>query len=93
VAVTSRAHAYARAEFVLRGDFKYDDANTQGQEAYSITNFRAGARGKVLFGEAWIRNAFDTRYIPLAFAFPTPSGFLGESGAPRTFGIRAGLTF
>jgi iron complex outermembrane recepter protein len=93
VAVSSRAHAYARAEFVFRGDFKYDDANTQGQAAYSIANFRAGVRGKLLFGEAWIRNAFDTRYIPLAFAFPTPSGFLGEPGAPRTFGLRAGLTF
>ena len=93
VAVTSRAHAYARAEFVFRGDFKYDDANTQGQAAYSVANFRVGLRGKLLFGEAWIRNAFDTRYIPLAFAFPTQSGFLGEPGAPRTFGIRAGLTF
>ena len=93
VAVTSSARAYARAELVFRGAFEYDDANTGGQAAYWIANFRAGMRGKHLFGEAWINNAFDTRYVPLAFAYPTPSGFLGEPGAPRTFGVRAGLTF
>jgi outer membrane receptor protein involved in Fe transport len=52
-------------------------------------------RGSLLFAEAWIRNAFDTRYVPIAFAYPglAPSGFIGEAGAPRTFGIRAGVTF
>jgi iron complex outermembrane receptor protein len=46
--------------------------------------------------EAWMKNVFDTRYIPVALAFDpriAPSGFLGESGAPRTFGINAGVTF
>jgi outer membrane protein assembly factor BamB len=39
--------------------------------------------------------AFDTHYIPLAFPQPglAPSGFLGENGAPRTFGVRVGATF
>ena len=66
-----------------------------GQEAYSIANFRAGLRGKRLFGEAWLRNAFDTQYMPIAFPYPglAPSGFVGESGAPRTFGLRVGVTF
>jgi outer membrane receptor protein involved in Fe transport len=43
----------------------------------------------------WVRNAFDTRYVPVAFAYPglAPSGFVGEMGAPRTFGIRAGVNF
>jgi hypothetical protein len=43
-----------------------------------------------------VRNAFDTRYVPVAFAFDprlAPSGFLGESGAPRTFGFHAGVGF
>jgi len=84
----------ARAEAVCYGDYQYDEANTAGQNAYTLTNLRAGVRGKRAFGEVWIRNAFDTTYIPIAFPFPgAPSGFLGENGAPRTFGIRAGVTF
>jgi iron complex outermembrane receptor protein len=84
-----------RGEVVRYGEYQYDDANTMGQEAYSIANFRAGLRGKRLFGEAWLRNAFDTQYVPIAFPYPglAPSGFVGESGAPRTFGLRAGVTF
>jgi iron complex outermembrane receptor protein len=95
VPVNSRASLYGRAEITFRGAYQYDDANTQQQEAYSLSNFRAGLRGQRLFGEAWVRNAFDAQYIPTAFAFPgvAPSGFLGESGAPRTFGVRLGVTF
>jgi iron complex outermembrane receptor protein len=84
-----------RAEVVHYGDYQYDDANTLGQSAYSLTNLRAGVRGTRVFGEGWVRNAFDTRYVPIAFPYPglAPSGFVGESGAPRTFGVRAGVTF
>jgi iron complex outermembrane receptor protein len=61
-----------------------------------LANVRAGVRGRYVFAEAWVRNAFDTFYVPVALAFDprlAPSGFLGESGAPRTFGISAGVTF
>ena len=86
---------YGRAEAVFYGAFQYDDANTEEQVAYSLANFRAGVRGKRLFGEAWVRNAFDTNYIPVAFAYRpfARSGFVGESGRPRTFGVSAGLSF
>jgi outer membrane receptor protein involved in Fe transport len=86
---------YGRAEVVFYGSFQYDDANTASQEAYSIANFRGGVRGKYIFGEAWIRNAFDTNYIPVAFAYApfAPSGFVGESGRPRTFGVSFGVSF
>jgi iron complex outermembrane receptor protein len=94
-AITQAASVYARAEVSIRGDYQFDDENTASQDAYSLTNFRFGARGNRLFAEAWLRNAFDTRYVPLAFAFPggAPSGFLAEPGAPRTFGVRAGVSF
>jgi iron complex outermembrane receptor protein len=94
-ALTSATSLYGRAEAVFFGSFQYDDANTAGQAAYSLANFRAGVRGRFLFGEAWIRNAFDARYIPVAFAYGAlaPSGFVGESGRPRTYGVTAGLTF
>lgn len=85
----------ARAEAICYGNYKYDDANTVGQDAYTLTNLRAGLRGNRAFGEVWVRNAFDTRYIPVALPYPglAPSGFVGEPGAPRTFGLRAGVSF
>ncbi len=85
----------ARAEVICYGDYDYDDPNTAGQTAYRLTNLRAGLRAKHTFGEVWIRNAFDTRYVPVAFPYPglAQSGFVGENGAPRTFGVRAGVSF
>jgi iron complex outermembrane receptor protein len=88
------ATIYGRAEVALYGGFHYDSLNLAQQERYSLTNLRAGVRGRGLFAEAWVRNAFDTHYVPVAFAFDfAPSGYLGESGAPRTFGVSAGVSF
>jgi iron complex outermembrane receptor protein len=87
---------FARAEVTRYGAFSYDDLNTAGQSAYSLANVRAGLRGRYVFAELWTRNLLDTRYIPVALPFNpqlAPSGFLGEVGAPRTFGMSAGVTF
>ena len=86
---------YGGGEAVFYGAFKYDDMNLAEQKAYSLVNLRGGARGGRLFAEGWIRNAFDTSYVPVAFAYGqlAPSGFIGESGRPRTFGITAGVSF
>jgi iron complex outermembrane receptor protein len=86
---------YGRAEVMFYGSFEYDDLNLARQDAYSLANFRAGGRGRYLFAEAWIRNAFNTEYIPIAFAYGplAPSGFIGEMGRPRTFGVSGGVTF
>jgi iron complex outermembrane receptor protein len=93
--LTQGASLYGRAEATFSGAFEYDDLNTERQDAYSLANFRAGVRGRFVFVEGWIRNAFDTKYIPLAFAYGAlaPSGFIGEMGRPRTFGISAGVGF
>ena len=90
-----RLRAYGRAEAVFYGAFQYDEANTMGQDAYSLANFRAGTRGKYAFAEFWMRNAFNTSYIPVAFPYPglTASGFVGEPGRPRTLGFTAGVSF
>jgi len=84
-----------RADAVFYGAFEYDDANTLGQDAYSLVNLRLGLTGRFLIGEVMLRNAFDTRYIPLAFFYPNfaPSGFVGEMGAPRTLTVSAGIRF
>ena len=94
-ALRPEATLYGRAEVTFYGAFKYDDLNMAEQGSYSLANVRAGARGRYVFAEVWVRNAFDTHYVPVAFAFGAlaPSGFLGENGTPRTFGINAGVRF
>jgi iron complex outermembrane receptor protein len=94
-AVTDTVTLFGRAEAVFYGDMEYDDANTARQEAYSLVNLRGGFRLRYVFVDGWMKNAFDTRYVPVAFPYPgfAPSGFLGEMGRPRTFGVSAGVTF
>jgi iron complex outermembrane receptor protein len=86
---------YGRGEEVIYGTMQYDDANTRAQGGYGVADFRVGARHDHVFVEAWVKNAFDARYIPIAFAYPglAPSGFIGEMGKPRTFGLQLGVTF
>ena len=90
-----RATVLGRADAVFYGDFQYNDQNSLGQDAYSLVNVRVGVSGCFLIGELLVRNAFDTRYIPLAFPYPgfAPSGFMGEMGAPRTVSVSVGARF
>ena len=92
--ITSTINAFVRGEVVLSGEFQYDEANSRSQEAYALVNIRAGARSKYLFGEVWVRNATQTRYVPIAIPYQfAQSGFIGENGRPRTFGVSFGVTF
>lgn len=93
--ISSALRAYGRAEAVFYGAFNYDDLNLAEQDAYALANFRGGVRARNLFVEGWVRNALDTKYVPVAFAYGqlAPSGFVGESGRPRTFGLTAGVSF
>jgi iron complex outermembrane receptor protein len=89
------SQCFGRADVILSGAYHYDEANLEGQAAYSLVNVRAGVRARGFVAEAWMKNAFDTRYIPVAFAYGglAPSGFLGENGRPRTFGVSVGFAF
>jgi hypothetical protein len=83
---------YGHFDTWFSGGFEFDDLNSGGQPAYSLVNFRAGARGSRLAVEFFMKNAADTRYFPVAFRFDpaiAPSGFLGEMGAPRRYGVTA----
>jgi iron complex outermembrane receptor protein len=93
--ITSRLALYGRGELTASGAFHYDDINAASQGAYSLVNFRAGLRSGMFFAEGWVRNAFDTLYVPVALAYPglAPSGYVGEPGRPRTFGISLGVSF
>jgi iron complex outermembrane recepter protein len=89
------ASAFGRIDFVRSGAFQYNDANSLGQDAYSLVHLRGGYTARRWLAEVWVRNAFNTEYIPLAFPYPNfaPSGFMGEMGAPRTAGVTVGLRF
>jgi iron complex outermembrane receptor protein len=92
--LTSSINGFLRGEAIFTGAFQYDEANSRGQEAYSIVNLRAGARHTLLFAEVFLRNAFETRYVPIALPYQfAQSGFIGEMGRPRTFGVSIGVTF
>ena len=43
----------------------------------------------------FVRNALDENYVPVAFqANPAdPNYFIGENGAPRTWGLSMGVSF
>jgi iron complex outermembrane receptor protein len=84
---------YGRAEATCYGSFFYDALNSAAQDAYSLVNLRVGVRIPRVFVEAWTRNAFNTRYIPVALQYGSPSGFIGEMGRPRTFGLTVGAAF
>lgn len=88
-------NVYARAEAQFVGSFNYDTSNSVAQDAYTIANFRLGVRNRTWFLEGFVNNAFDAEYVPVAFAFPgiAPSGYVGESGTPITFGVRSGIKF
>ena len=94
--INQRWSLVGRAETVVFGEFEYDNANRARQEAYSLTNLRAIVRGERLIVEAWMRNAFNSFYVPVAFEYEpafAPSGFIGEAGKPRTFGVTIGVGF
>ncbi len=95
-ALFHHATLYLRAQVTMYGDFQYDASNAMGQSSYNLTSLRSGMRGKHWFAEGWVDNAFNTHYVPIAIPYAqlgAPSGYIGESGAPITFGGRIGINF
>ncbi len=88
------ASLYLRVQVSRVGEFQYDATNIVSQPDYQLANFRGGVRTKHWFAEGWADNAFDARYVPIAIPYAqlgAPSGYVGESGAPVTYGLRAGI--
>ncbi len=85
---------YARGDVQFIGSYNYDSINAQAQGAYTLANIRVGVRKDHWFVEGFVNNAFDTEYVPIALPLPTAaSGYVGENGAPLTFGVRVGVKF
>jgi iron complex outermembrane recepter protein len=90
------AKLYFRVQLSKYGDFEYDASNAAGQTSYQLVNFRGGLRTKHWLAEGWADNAFNARYVPIAIPYAqlgAPSGYIGESGAPVTYGARLGVNF
>ena len=95
-APSRHASLYFRVQLSKYGDLQYDASNAAGQTSYHLVNFRGGVRAKHWFAEGWADNAFSARYVPIAIPYAqlgAPSGYIGESGAPVTYGARAGVHF
>ena len=94
LAVTTATSLFARAEVVVRGSYEYDDANTQGQDAYSIATSAAAS------GQASVCGSVDSQRVRHAICayrvrISRPGAFrlCRRDRRPRMFGIRAGVTF
>ena len=86
--------AFVRADVIGVGNYSYDASNAAGQSSYIVTNFRAGFGGEHWRVEAFLDNAFNTHYFPLAFPFPlAASGYVAESGRPQTAGVTIGFSY
>ena len=86
--------AFARIEYFHTGEFYYDASNL-ASERYDLLNVRLGGGGENWRLEGWIENVTDEDYIPLAFQInpADPTAFVGESAAPRTYGVTMRFTF
>src|SRR5262249_52001896 len=90
------ASFFIRGEEVGTGRYFYDGTNGASQGAYAMTNFRLGFRGHHWALEGWMENAFEAKTVPLAFPYNpgfAPSGYIGENGIPRLYGLTLRLDF
>jgi iron complex outermembrane receptor protein len=82
-----------RGEWVRRGDYFYDAANTERLGAYGLLNAFLWLEDRWLTVRLAARNLTDERVVPLAIPYTTPSGFAGEPSAPRTLGVGVSVRF
>ncbi len=82
-----------RGEWARRGDYFYDTTNTEGLAPYDRFDAAVWLGCAALEVRLFGHNLSDERVIPLAIPFTTPSGYVGESAAPRTFGVSVSLDY
>lgn len=93
-ALNHACSGFVRLDATGASRYFYDAANGASQGTCTLVNARLGVSTGAWRVEGWVRNLFDKETIPLAFAYPlAPSGYVGESGAPRTLGISMTRTF
>jgi iron complex outermembrane receptor protein len=96
-AIGQHRQAFARLEVVGTGRYYYDPSNLESQDPYSLVNLLLGLSEGAWRVEGWVRNLFDTDYVPLAIPYGQDMRgnplYVGESGDPRTFGISLARKF
>lgn len=80
----------SRAELQGVGDFYWNDANTQEQDAYEFVNLRTGFETENYAVTFWVNNLFDKKYNVMYLPF---LGGLAQLGAPLTFGTTLRIDF
>ena len=86
---------FARVDWFHVGEFSYDASDSE-KERYNLTNLRIGWAKKNVRIEGFVSNLLDEEYIGIAFdANPSPiaASYVGQNGAPRTFGVSMSVTF
>jgi len=85
---------FAGADWSGTGTYYLDAANRQS-ESFDLLGCHAGVERGNFRLSAFLRNALDEEYVTVAFQ-PNPadpSYFVGENGAPRTFGFELAVRF
>jgi len=83
---------FFRGELTGVSEFYYEPGNAASEDGFVLANARVGVRNGRFSIEAWVRNAFDEDYIPVAFQ-TTPGSFVGENGPPLTYGVSGTIRF
>ncbi|MDO6500433.1 TonB-dependent receptor [Photobacterium sanguinicancri] len=84
---------FVYTDYNVTGDFYFDNANENKQDAYGILNLRTGYTSDRLDVTLWAKNVLDEKY--LTRAFPMGDGanqkWYGRSGDPLTVGATVNL--
>lgn len=94
--IAQRTNGYLRVEAQYTGQYYYDATNNEAQSGFTLVNLHLGATHGAWRAEIWSKNLFNQPYCPLAYPVPaglTPSGYVAESGAPRTYGVSLSRKF
>jgi iron complex outermembrane receptor protein len=86
---------FARIDWFHVGEFSYDASNAE-TERYNLTNLRFGWASKKMRIEGFVNNLLNEEYVGIAFNVnpdPTAARYVGQNGAPRTFGLSMSLMF
>jgi iron complex outermembrane receptor protein len=94
-AMGTHLRGFARAEITGTSRYYFDPINGASQGAMELVNVSVGVAAGNWRVEAWVRNLLDRDYVVLALPNPglAPSGYIGENGAPCTFGMSLTRTF
>ena len=84
---------YGRANVVFYGAYHYDDQNTQGQDAYSLANIRAGPRVGDFRPRRLGPERVRYKVHPGGVCVPglCALGFMGESRRPAAYSLSVGF--